>query len=320
MKYLPGLHAIAALLFAMMAAGVSAQDYPAKPIRVVVPSTPGGSIDISARLIARKLEERFKSPVLVENRAGGNTMVGSLYVVNAAPDGYTLLINAPSFISRALYKDPPFDVLKALTPVGPVYAGRPLAFVISSALPVKNVAEFVAYAKANAGKLNYSTAQGTTTLLMEAFKQLAGISIAKIEYKGSSQSITALMADEVQASFSNPSSATQQAKAGKVRIIAVAGDKRMNNLPDVPTMPELGYPKLTASILMVLFAPAGVPAGVVNKLYPAVRDAVAGPEFEKAFDDAATPLLVDNAELNRLIREEIEAYLDVGRIANYQPQ
>ena len=316
------LRAITLAILCSAAAQPHAQapDYPNRPLRIIVPSTPGGSIDLSARIIGKKLEDRFKNPVIVENRPGGNTMVGSLLVANATADGYTLLVNAPSFISAALYKDPPFDVLKAFTPVGPVYAGRPLVFVISSALPVKSVPEFIAYAKANPGKLNYSTAQGTTTLLMEAFKNLAGIEIARIEYKGSSQSISALMANEVQASFSNPTTAIQQAQAGRVRIIGVAGDRRMVDLPDVPIMPEVGFPKLKASILMAALAPAGVPASVTTKLYPAIKDAVGSPEMEKAFGDAAMPLLVDSPELNRLIREEIALYLDVGKIANYKPQ
>ncbi len=316
------LHAItvAILCSAVAQAHAQAPDYPNRPIRIIVPSTPGGSIDLSARIIGKKLEERFRNPVVIENRPGGNTMVGSLLVANATADGYTLLVNAPSFISSALYKDPPFDVLKAFAPVGPVYAGRPLVFVISSALPVKSVPEFIAYAKANPGKLNYSTAQGTTTLLMEAFKNLAGIEIARIEYKGSSQSISALMANEVQASFSNPTTAIQQAHAGRVRIIGVAGDKRMVDLPDVPIMQEVGFPKLKASILMAALAPTGVSPTVTAKLYPAIKDAVGSPEMEKAFGDAATPLLVDSPELNRMIREEIALYLDVGKIANYKPQ
>lgn len=316
----PRVLTAAALAALALGGAARAQDYPSRTIRIVVPSAPGGSLDVSARIIANKTSERFKTSVVVENRAGANTMLGSVFVANAPADGYTLLLQAPSFIHSVLYKDPPIDVLRQLTPVGPVYSGRPLVFVTSAATPAKTVAEFIAHARAHPGKLNYGTAQGTTTLLMEAFGQLAGMKIEKIEYKGSAPALTALLANEVQASFSNPTTAIQHQQSGRVRILAVAGDKRMSNLPDVPTMVELGYPSLKASILTAVFAPAGVSTDVINKLYPAIRDAVAGPDMEKAFEDAASPLLVDRNELLRLIRAEIDNYIETARIGKYTPR
>lgn len=307
-------------VFALASAPAQAQDFPNRAVRIIVPSTPGGSLDLSGRIIGGKLQDRFRQPVVVENRPGGNTMVGSVAVANAAPDGYSLLVQDPAFVHSVLYKDPQIDVLKALTPVGPVYSGRALVFTVSAATPAKTVAEFIAYTKANPGKLNYGTAQGVSTLVMEAFAQIAGFTIQKIEYKGSTQALTALLANEVQASISNPTTAVQHAQTGRVRILAVAGDKRQSNLPNVPTLAEVGYPQLKAAVLVAMFAPSATPAAVIDRLYPAIREAVASPEMEKAFEDAGAPLNVDRPELIRLINAEIDGFIELARIGKYRPQ
>jgi tripartite-type tricarboxylate transporter receptor subunit TctC len=319
MKSLARRALLAALPLCSLTTPLLAQEFPTRTVRIVVPSTPGGSLDVSGRLVAKKLEERWNSSVIVENKPGSNTMLGSTFVASAPADGYTLLIQAPAFIHKVLYKDPPIDVMTSLTVVGPVYSGFPLAFVVSGALPVKNIAEFVAYAKANPGKLNYGTAQGTTTLLMEAFSKIAGFEITKIDYKGSTQALTALLANDVQASISNPSTTMQHIQSGKLRMLAIAGDKRMTRLPDIATMPELGYPLMRASILTVMFGPANMPNDLVNKLYPAIRDASNGPDLVKALDDAVTPMKVDRPELIRIIQNEINAYVETARVGNYKP-
>lgn len=309
----------AAVLIGAFAFTSFAQEYPNKPIRMIVPYPAGGSTDVHARLISKRIEERLKNPVLVENRPGGNSVVGANFAASLPPDGYALIYFVPSLVSSVFVKNARYDVLKAFAPIGGVYAA-PFALAVNAGLPSNSLAEFVAYARANKGKLNYGNITGATTLLAEMFNNLAGIDLVRIEYKGSPPALTALMTNEVQAYFGGASSFLPAIRGGaKIRILAVAGDTRLPVIPEVPTMAELGYPKMRGSLVSAVMAPAGIPPAIVDKLHPIVREAVASKEMEKPLLDIGRPLLVNNDQLMRLIREEIEFYAEAAKFAKYEP-
>lgn len=296
-----------------------AQDaYPGKPIRIINPYTPGGPIDAQARIIANHLQNRLKVPVIVESKPGANQIVGASYVAQSPADGYTLLYFVPALVSNVFVKNPQFDVLKAFTPIGSTWIG-PLVLATSNEFPGKTLADFVAYAKKNRGKLNYANTTGATNITMEMFMQAAGIEMTRIEYKGSVPAITALMANEVQAFFGGAQTILQFGRAGKIRVMGVAGTTRLPGAPELPTFTELGYPSLKTSITTVLVAPTGVPKEVVNKLAPIVKEAVASEEMQRNLLDNGVPFSADPDQLLKFVTDEIRFWTDAAKVAKFQP-
>ena len=217
-----------------------AQDYPSRPIKIVVPSPPGGTTDLIARLIGNRLQESWTQPVLVENKPGAGLRLGADYVAKSAPDGYTLLLAAVHHsIAQAVYKKNSYDLEKDLTPVS-IIANVPNVLIVSASLPVKSVQEFIALAKSEPGKLSYgSTGYGTAHhMIGEQFNDMAGTKLLHVPYKGSAPALTDLMGGQIHAMFDTASSCLPYISSGKVRALAVTSAKRSIALPDVPTLSE----------------------------------------------------------------------------------
>jgi tripartite-type tricarboxylate transporter receptor subunit TctC len=253
-----------------------AQSYPERPVRIIVPTPAGGPVDVMARLIAAGLPESLGQNVIVENKPGAGNTLGSRLAAEAAPDGYTLMVSAASglIISPIIYKTAGYDAA-SFAPIA-LIAETPQLLVVNAQLPFKSVAELVAYAKANPGKLNYSTGGSGTLphLAAELFKKTTGINIVHVPYKGGGPALTGVMAGEVQMTFDPVATSLQLIKDGRLRALAIAGPKRVAALPDVPTMTESGYQSFTVGAWTALLAPKGTPAAIIAKLNDGVNKAL----------------------------------------------
>jgi tripartite-type tricarboxylate transporter receptor subunit TctC len=270
-------------------AGASAQDYPAKPVTIVVPFTAGGATDLSARIIAQLLSKELGQSFVIMNRAGASGMIGMASVANAAPDGYTLGWggNSPMSVAPHLMKNPPYDPLKAFAPIG-LAAISSWVMVVRPGLPVSSVAELIALAKAQPGKLTFASAgNGSATHLMgEVFKAAAGIDMLQVPYKGEIDGMNAIAADQVDMMMGATSTSSSLMKTGKVKGLAVTTPTRDPAVPDTPTVKEAGVPELTFEIFFGLLAPAATPRPIVDKLSAALARAVDDPSYREAMDKA----------------------------------
>ena len=272
---------------ALIAAGVApvaAADYPAKPIRIVVPFPPGGTTDILARAVAQKLSEAWSQQVIVDNRPGAGGNIGAELVAKAPPDGYTLVMGTVGThaINPSLYAKMPYDHVKDFAPVILV-AGVPNVLVVNPSLPLHSVRELIDYAKANPGKLNFASSGNGTSIHLsgELFKTMAGVQMTHVPYKGSAPALGDLMGGQVQLMFDNLPSSLALIKAGKLRALAVTSTERAAALPDVPTMAESGLPGYEASSWFGVLAPAGTPHEIVAKLNGAIAAWLATPEAKE---------------------------------------
>jgi tripartite-type tricarboxylate transporter receptor subunit TctC len=259
------------------AAPAFAQTYPTRPIRIIVPTPAGGPVDVMARLLANTLPPLLGQNVIVENKPGAGNILGSKYVASAEPDGYTLMVSAASglIMSPLIYKNAGYDAT-SFAPVA-LIAETPQVLVVNPDLPVKTVADLVAYAKANPGKLNYSTGGiGTLPhLTAEYFKRLTGTQIVHVPYKGGGPALMGVVAGETQMTFDTIATSLQLVRDGRLRALAMVGSKRVADLPDVPTMPESGYQTVTTGAWMALLAPAATPPAIIAKLNAATNAALA---------------------------------------------
>ena len=261
-----------------------APTYPTKPIRLVVPFPPGGATDILARDVAQKLTESWGQAVVVDNRPGAGANIGTELVAKSAPDGYTLLMGTVGThaINPSLYAKLPYDHVKDFAPVILV-AGVPNVLVVNPALPVNSVAELIAYAKANPGKLNFASSGSGTSIHLsgELFKVMAGVEMVHVPYKGSAPAVQDLIGGQVQLMFDNLPPSLPQIKAGKLRALAVTSAARAPALPDVPTMAEAGLPGFEASSWFGILAPTGTPPAIVAKLNAEIAKWLATPEAKE---------------------------------------
>ena len=275
---------VAVTFLSLWAAQAPAQYWPAKPVRIVVPFAPGGTADALGRLVATKLAESLGQSFIVENRAGAGGTIGSELVAKAAPDGYTLVVSgvATHCIAPALSKNLPFDPLRDFTHIA-LFGGPPGVLVIHPSLPVKDLREFIAYAKAEGGKLAYgSPGNGTQGhLIAEQLKQVAGIEMTHVPYKGASLAVADLIAGHVPVTSTTLTTAATQIKAGRARALAVSSVKRVPDFPDVPTFGEMGLPELSASIWFSLSGPPGLHQEIVNRLNAEVRRALKLPDVRE---------------------------------------
>lgn len=318
MSCIRGILWLIALLVTLHDASVQAQSYPAKPVKFLVGFTPGGGVDINARLLAAKLSEFLAQQVVVENRPGAGTNIANEFVARSAPDGYTLLFNSPAVaINMSLYKNPPYDALRDFAGVS-VFSESTNILVVPASLPAKSVQELVALARARPGALNYSSAGAGSTqhLAAELFKLRSGTDIVHVAYKGSAPSIAALIAAEVQLSFVNPVAIGQHVKSGRLRALGVAGARRTALMPEVPTMKEAGVEGVEVPLWFGLLAPAATPREIVRALAADVARAAQAPDTRKRlFEQGAEPVGSTPEEFDRLLREDVARWAEVVRVS-----
>jgi tripartite-type tricarboxylate transporter receptor subunit TctC len=261
-----------------------AQDYPNRPIRVIVPTPAGGPVDVMARVLANALPAVLGQNVFIENKPGAGNTTGSRQAAAADPDGYTLMVSAASglIMSPMIVKNAGYDA-SSFAPVALV-AETPQVLVVNPQLPFKSVAELLAYARANPGKLNYSTGGiGTLPHLnAELFKSVSGTNILHVPYKGGGPSLTAVVAGEVQMTFDAVSTSLQLIQDGKLRALAIVGPKRAPELPDIPAMPEVGFPAVTSGAWTALMAPHDTPPAIIARLNTATNAALNGEPMKTA--------------------------------------
>lgn len=271
---------LAVAVTAIAAASTAAQTYPNRPIKMIVPFPPAGPIDTMARLLGQQLSERFGQQVVVDNRPGAGSMLGTKAAAAAEPDGYTLLFGSSGSlaVAPALYTNYDLDILKAFAPVGSV-ALLPHVLVVNPTLAAHSVGELVAYAKANPGKLNYGAPLGTPPhLLSTLFGTKAGINVVYVPYKGSAASITDLLSGQTQFTIDGLTGLYPLIEAGKVRALAIARAQRWGALPDLPTLVESGFPDFTVDAWTGVMAPAGTPAPIIGTLNRAINEGLATAE------------------------------------------
>ena len=301
---------------------VAAQAWPAKPVRIVVPFTPGGGLDIQARLFGKKFYETLGQTFVVENRTGAGGLIGAEAVARSAPDGYTLLFSSASLaVNVSLYKKLAFDPVKDFDPVSWV-SSVPLVLVVHPSVPVKSVPELVALAKKRAGQFNASSnGIGTTShLSIEMLKQYAGVAVTHVPYKGGGPATTAVLSGEVDIAFVPALSAQPFMKSGKVKVLAVTTAKRSSILPDVPTMKSY-YPEFESDNWYAFFVPAGTPQDIVTKLNAEILKALKAPDvIDYLSHDGADPVGSTPAELAANYRREIVKYAKLIKAANIQPE
>lgn len=286
--------------------------FPARQVKIVVPQTTGGASDGLSRILAQELSTRWNQRVLVENRAGAGGTIGSDAVAKAAPDGYTWLMSysGTHAINPWLYKSLPFDTLKDLTPIAPL-ATLPFILVVNPKLPVKNLAEFVAYTKANPNAVNLgSSGNGSVNhLIGEMFNSAAGIKMTHIPYKGAAGALTDLIGGQVQAFVASAPSVIQHIRSGAVRPLAAAATKRAAALTDVPTFGEAGYPTLNIDSWFAFFVPSATPAAVVREINAELAKVLATREIAEKFAAQGADVMTTSLDaFNKIVLEDTEKW------------
>jgi tripartite-type tricarboxylate transporter receptor subunit TctC len=299
-----------------------AQSYPNRPVRLVVGFAPGGGNDITARLMGQWLSERLGQPFVIENRPGAGTNVATEAVVNAAPDGYTILFVAPSAaINATLYEKLNFNFIRDLAPIAGIMR-IPNVMVVNPSVPARTVPEFIAYAKANPGKINVaSPGVGTSVhLSAELFKMMTGVDMVHVAYKGSAPSLTDLLGGQVQVSFATMPASIEFIRTGKLRALAVTTATRSPALPEVPTVGEF-VPGYEVSTWYGLCARMGTPAEVIDKINKEINAGLADPTMKARLADLGGVTIAGSPEdFGRLIADETEKWGKVIRAANIKPE
>jgi tripartite-type tricarboxylate transporter receptor subunit TctC len=315
---------IAALLIARaFAAELASTAYPTRPIRIVVPQSPGGTTDFTARLIAPPLSGRVGQPVVVDNRAGAGSLVGTDLVAKSAPDGYTLLVVASSLcIIPSIYKKIPFDPVRDFAPVTTL-SSYPNVVVVYPALPVNSLRDLIALAKAKPGALNYASGgAGTGTQLgAELFKSVVGIDIVHVPYKGGGPALTALIGAQVHLYFAPMPSALALVRSGKLKALAVTSRKRSSAVPELPSMAEAGVPNYDESTWNGLLAPVRTPPVVVKKLNRELGELLKMPAVHERFTvEGAEPGGTSPEAFAVMIKSEVRKWATVIRKAGITPE
>jgi tripartite-type tricarboxylate transporter receptor subunit TctC len=317
------LLAWALLLTTGLASGAAhADDYPSRPIRLVVPYAAGGGADSVARIVAKRVGETIGQPLVIENRGGAGSIIGTEFVNKAEPDGYTLLMgqSGPISINPAVYKNLPYDPLKDFAPVTMTTA-YPYLMVVSPALGVKTLQEFVALARSRPGELNYGTTGvgAANHLVTELFDSKAGIKMTHIPYRGTALAVTDLLAGHVQVVFADPISALPHINAGTLRALAVTSKERSPVAPDVPTISESGYPGFDAIAWHGILAPANTPPAIINKLNAEIVAALKDPETKALLEKQAMQTVGDSPEaFASFIRQDIAIWKAVAEQAKVE--
>ena len=319
------LKAILIALSLIAAAPVAlAQTWPAKPVRIVVPFPPGGGTDIGTRIVAQKLQEAFSQSFVVENKPGAAGIVGTEYTAKSPPDGYTFMMGniGTHAINVSLYKKLAYDPVKDFAPVSMV-ADLPLLLLVHPSVPANSVKELIALARSQPGKLNFSTsgAGGSMHVAAELFKSMAGVDMVHIPYKGGAPAVADLIAGQVPLSFATVLETIQFVKAGKVRALAVTNNRRSVALPELPTIAEAGLPGYQSISWLALFAPAGTPRDIVNRVSSeTVRILKISDVKERLLGQGAEPIGSTPEELAATLAVDMAKYAKVIRESGYKPE
>jgi tripartite-type tricarboxylate transporter receptor subunit TctC len=306
------------LCVVMLGAPAFAQTFPGKPVRIIVPFPPGGPADMLARLLSEKLPERWGQPVVIENRSGAAGNIGAEFVARAAPDGHTVLLNASShIINGSLYAKLPYDPIADFTPITQVASYNHM-FVVHPSVPANTVKELVALAKAKPQYLSVGNSGSGTPghLAAELFRTTTGVNLVHVPYKGSAPATTDLLGGQVLAMFNNPVNTLPYTKAGRLRAIAVTGDKRLAVAPDVPTVAESGYPGFEAGTWFGIWGPASVPSSVVATFHQNVVAALRLPDVQQKLAAQAWDTIGNTpAEFAAVIKSDNEKWSKVIKAA-----
>jgi tripartite-type tricarboxylate transporter receptor subunit TctC len=311
---------VAAALLALPMA-VAAQ-FPAKPVRVVVPFPGGSATDTITRILANRVSQSLGQPLVVENKAGADGAIAAAEVSKAPADGYTLLMatNSPMSAVPAMKKSPPYDPVADFTPITDI--GRYTFFIVAHpGVPARSLAELIAHARANPGKLNYATGNTTGIVSTAFFASQAGIELVHVPYKGEPQAMTDLVAGRVQLMFASSSTSVPQVREGKLRALVTTLPKRSALLPEVPTIAEAGMPQFSVTSWAGLFGPARLPREVVERLNKEFVAAMARPDVQAAMERQAFSLSPSSPEqLAAFVKEQMESYRRILRAAGVQPE
>jgi tripartite-type tricarboxylate transporter receptor subunit TctC len=308
-------------MLAICATAADAQSYPVKPIKLIVPYTPGSPVDVLARVVTQPVAARLGQGIVIDNRPGAGTTLGTKMAATAEPDGYTLLIGATSFIlSFSLYQNLDYDA-RSFVPVA-MLAHSPQVLVIAPSVPAATVAEFVAYAKANPGKLNFGFGLGTLPqILGESFKVVTGTEIASIPYKGGAQAVTDMLGGRIDMIFGTTATLLPLIQQGKVSALAVTTQKRSKDLPGVPTMIESGLPQLALIFSAGLLAPAGTPGEIIARLNAEINEAMRAPELEATMAKLGfEPQIWSPQEYAAFLAEEVRRWPPIVKAAGVKAE
>ena len=299
----------------------SAESYPLRPVHIIVGFPPGGATDINARLIGQWLSERLGQPFIIENRPGAGSNIGTELVVHAVPDGYTVLLaGPPTAINATLYEKLNFNFIRDIAPIASIVR-EPLIMAVNPSVPAKTVPEFIAYAKANPGKINMASAGNGSVVHIagELFKMMAGVDMVHVPYKGGGPGVTDLLGGQVQVMFATAPSSIEFVRAGKLRALAVTTAARLAALPDIATVGEF-VPGYEASGFYGLAAPKNTPLEVIDKLNKEVNAGLADPKLmARLADTGGTVLAGSPTDFGKLIAEETDKWGKVIRTANIKP-
>ena len=315
---------ILATLFAALGAPLAAaQDYPSKPVRIIVPFAAGGPADVYARFIAQRLQDSMGQTFIVDDRPGAGSIIGTDAVAKSPPDGYTLLLMSNTHtVNESLIPTKPFQLMRDFVPVAPINSSD-LVLVARSGLPASTLAELVAAAKAKPGGLSYASSGPGTPYHMagELFKAMAGVSILHIPYKGSSGARTDVLGGQVDMMFDAVPTMTEHIRAGKVKALGTTGATRSAVMPDVPTIAEAGVPGYEATIWLGLMAPKNTPAPIVARLNAEVAKIVGNAETAKAWKaQGATPMTMSTAEFTRYLNDDIVKWAHIVKVSGAKPE
>ncbi|MFH1605661.1 MAG: tripartite tricarboxylate transporter substrate binding protein [Pseudomonadota bacterium] len=294
------------------------QAYPNRPIRFIVPYPPGASNDYVVRLVAPKLAESLGQAVIVDNRPGGNTVIGSEALVKSPPDGHTIMLTSIAHVFNALSHTGPYDAIEDFAPICTATNNR-LVLVINPSVPANNLQELIALAKATPGRLNHGAINtgGITHLAMELVNMSAGIKVQHIPYKGGAPALADLIGGHVQLAFQSPVTAMPHIKSGKLRAIAISGETRPSALPQVPTFTEAGLPGINVDWWHGIFAPAGTSKAIIDKLSVEIGRIVIMPDIrEKLASQVMEPLITTPSQFAALIRSDMAKFARIIKDAN----
>jgi tripartite-type tricarboxylate transporter receptor subunit TctC len=311
------------LLVAFIASTGVAQNYPVKPVRIVVPFAAGGGVDVTARILAQKLTERVGQSFIVENRAGASGIIGTEFVAKSAPDGYTLLVGSQTTqaVVPAMYGNLHYDTVRDFAPVTEI-AVSPMLIVVHPSLPARSVKELIALARARPGQLTFGAATGGTPhLAAELFKLMAGIDMLLVPYKGEGPAIADAMGGQISMVFSNLPVSLPQAQGGRLRALAVTSPQRVPTAPAIPTVAESGLPGYEANTWFGLFAPAATPHDIVAKLSAESASALNVPEVKERMAAQGLFVIANPPEqFTQFLRVEIPRWQKVVKDAGVKPQ